>query len=171
MALLVGSVVEGKVTGLTKFGAFVELPEGKVGMVHISEVASTYVNEISDFLQEGQEVKVKVLNIDEAGKISLSIKKAEDKPEKTERPQRNNNKFAGENRQGDGGFKRRERRSNPNVWTGQKETQSNENLSFEEMMNKFKQVSDEKMSDLKRSSESKHGSAGFSRRGGNRGHR
>ncbi len=170
MALLVGSVVEGKVTGLTKFGAFVELPEGKVGMVHISEVASTYVNEISDFLQEGQEVKVKVLNIDEAGKISLSIKKAEDKPEKSDRPQKNN-KFSGENKQGDGGYKRRERRSNPNVWTGQKETQSNDNMSFEEMMNKFKQVSDEKMSDLKRSSESKHGSAGFSRRGGNRGHR
>ncbi len=171
MALLVGSVVEGKVTGLTKFGAFVELPEGKVGMVHISEVASTYVKEISDFLQEGQEVKVKVLNIDEAGKISLSIKKAEDKPERAERPQRNNNNFSGENRQGDGGYKRRERRRDPNVWTGQKEPQNNDNLSFEEMMNKFKQVSDEKMSDLKRSSESKHGSAGFSRRGGNRGHR
>lgn len=172
MALLVGSVVEGKVTGLTKFGAFVELPEGKVGMVHISEVASTYVKEISDFLQEGQEVKVKVLNIDEAGKISLSIKKAEDRPEKSDRPERPQKKdFGGDGKQGDGGYKRRERRSNPNVWTGQKETRSNDNLSFEEMMNKFKQVSDEKMSDLKRSSESKHGSAGFSRRGGNRGHR
>lgn len=169
MALLVGSVVEGKVTGLTKFGAFVELPEGKVGMVHISEVASTYVKEISDFLQEGQEVKVKVLSIDESGKISLSIKKAESRPERAERPQRNNN-FSGD-KQSDGGYKRRERRSNPNVWTGQKETQNNDNLSFEEMMSKFKQVSDEKMSDLKRSSESKHGSAGFSRRGGNRTHR
>lgn len=170
MALLVGSVVEGKVTGLTKFGAFVELPEGKVGMVHISEVASTYVKEISDFLTEGQAVKVKILNIDEAGKISLSIKKAENKPERSERPQKNNG-FGGENKQGDGNYKRRERRSSPNVWTGPKETQNNDNLSFEEMMNKFKQVSDEKMSDLKRSSESKHGSAGFSRRGGNRTHR
>lgn len=77
MDLAVGSIVDGKVTGITKFGAFVALPEGKSGMVHISEVASSFVNDIKDFLQEGQQVKVKVIGIDQAGRINLSIKKAQ----------------------------------------------------------------------------------------------
>ena len=76
MQIEVGSILEGKVTGIIKFGAFVELPEGKSGMVHISEISNTYVENVSDFLQEGQTVKVKVLAINENGKISLSIKKA-----------------------------------------------------------------------------------------------
>ncbi len=75
MALEVGAVVEGKVTGITKFGAFVELPGGKTGMVHISEVAPTYVKEIRDYVTENQMVKVKILNIGEDGKVSLSMKK------------------------------------------------------------------------------------------------
>lgn len=76
MQLEVGSVVEGKVTGITKFGAFVELPDGKTGMVHISEVAPTYVKEIRDFVTENQTVKVKILSIGDDGKVSLSMKKA-----------------------------------------------------------------------------------------------
>ena len=75
MQFEVGSIVEGKVNRITKFGAFVELAPGKTGMVHISEVANSYVNDINDFLQEGQTVKVKVLSISEDGKIALSIKK------------------------------------------------------------------------------------------------
>ena len=77
MQLEVGSILEGKVTGITKFGAFVELPDKVTGMVHISEVAATFVKEIRDFVTEGQTVKVKVLSIGEDGKISLSIKKAQ----------------------------------------------------------------------------------------------
>ena len=77
MDLTVGAIVEGKVTGITKFGAFVALPENKSGMVHISEVASSFVNDIKDFLQEGQQVKVKIINIDQQGRINLSIKKAQ----------------------------------------------------------------------------------------------
>lgn len=80
MQLEVGSVVDGKITGITKFGAFVGLPEGKSGMVHISEVASEYVKEIRDFVTEGQEVKVKILSIGEDGKINLSIKRAAETP-------------------------------------------------------------------------------------------
>ena len=72
----VGAILEGKITGITKFGAFVELGEGKTGMVHISEVAPTFVKEITDFVSEGQTVKVKVLSVGEDGKISLSMKKA-----------------------------------------------------------------------------------------------
>ncbi len=73
----VGSILEGKVTGITKFGAFVSLGDNKSGLVHISEIANTYVNDIHDHLQEGQSVKVKVLAIDENGRINLSIKRAQ----------------------------------------------------------------------------------------------
>ena len=77
MELQVGAILEGKVTGCAKFGAFVFLPSvGKSGMVHISEVANTYVNDINEHLKEGQSVKVKVLSVDPSGKIALSIKKA-----------------------------------------------------------------------------------------------
>ncbi len=76
MLLEVGDIVKGKVTGITKFGVFVELEAGKTGMVHISEVASTYVREIRDHVQLGQEVNVKVLSVGEDGKIGLSMKKA-----------------------------------------------------------------------------------------------
>ena len=76
MELTVGSVYEGKVTGITKFGAFVLLPNGKSGMVHISEVANTYVDDIKNYLQEGQTVTVKLIGIDEHNRINLSIKKA-----------------------------------------------------------------------------------------------
>lgn len=81
MELVVGAVTEGKVTGIAKFGAFVSLPEfGKSGMVHISEVANTYVSDIREFVKENDVVKVKVIGIDENRKISLSIKKAETPP-------------------------------------------------------------------------------------------
>lgn len=76
MQLEVGKILEGKVTGITKFGAFVELEPGTVGMVHISEVSSTYVNDINEILKIGQTVTVKVLSIGEDKKISLSIKRA-----------------------------------------------------------------------------------------------
>lgn len=75
----VGSIVEGVVSGITNFGAFVNLPEGKVGLVHISEVADVYVNDVKEFLKEQDKVKVKILSVDEKGKIGLSIKKAQEK--------------------------------------------------------------------------------------------
>ena len=81
MTFEVGTILEGKVTGITKFGAFVSLPEGRSGMVHISEIASSYVKEVTDHLSMGQQVRVIVLGEDERGRISLSIKKAvEQKP-------------------------------------------------------------------------------------------
>lgn len=153
MGLEVGMIVEGKVTGITKFGAFVDLSDGKTGMVHISEVAPTFVNEIRDFLTEGQTVKVKVLSIGEDGKISLSIKKALPQQPRTPRPQRPSNNNSGNNRPN---------RPSSYEWQTPKR---NEPTSFEDMMAKFKQTSDEKMSDLKRFNESKRGSS--PRRGGN----
>ena len=131
MQLTVVDIVEGKVTGITNFGVFVDIGEGKSGMVHISEVAQTYVNQISDFVKQGDVVKAKVLSVSDEGKISLSMKKAEEpKPrEKRQlRPQADN------------------KPDMSYVWTAKKSESSN----FEDMLSKFKQTSDEKFSDLKR---------------------
>jgi len=148
MQLEVGSILEGKVTGITKFGAFVELGEGKTGMVHISEVSSSYVTEITDHVKENQIVKVKILSIGEDGKIRLSMKKLNgDEPESRPQPQRREPRQDREPK-GDFGYQKK----------------SNQPMSFEDMLNKFKQSSDEKMSDLKRNMDSKRG--GYSRRGG-----
>ena len=129
----VGVIIEGKITGITKFGVFVELGEGVTGMVHISEVARTYVNEIRDFVKEGDTVKVKVLSVNEEGKISLSIKRAQE-DERPERPRRQQRPTTPP------------KPDNSFVWTAS----TNEGASFEDMMSKFKQTSDEKFSDLKR---------------------
>ena len=85
MELGVGAIVDGKVTGITKFGAFVSLPEGRSGLVHISEIAYTYVNEVSDHLREGQEVKVKIIGIDQSNRINLSIRQVEPPPQRPPR--------------------------------------------------------------------------------------
>lgn len=86
MSIEVGNKLKGKVTGIKNFGAFVELPEGKSGLVHISEVADSYVENIADHLKVGDEVEVKVLTIGDDGKISLSIKKAKERPRKPAAP-------------------------------------------------------------------------------------
>lgn len=84
MPVSVGKVVEGTVTGITNFGAFVQLPEGKSGLVHISEVSHDYVESISDYLKKGEKVKVKVLSINNDGKISLSMRQAQPKTRQPE---------------------------------------------------------------------------------------
>ena len=165
MQLEVGKIVEGKVTGITKFGAFVDLGEGKTGMVHISEVASTYVKEITDFVKENDVVKVMVMNIAEDGKIALSIKRAQPpKPQQERRPYPPRQDRGPRPERGDrperGERPERDRDYRANEWTPKKPQQ---NLSFEDMMAKFKQSSDEKMSDLKRTMDGKRGS--YSRRG------
>ena len=76
MALEVGSIVEGTVTGLAKFGVFVEIADKKIGLVHISEVAGEYVSDVNDYLKLHDKVKVKIISVDEKGKIALSIKQA-----------------------------------------------------------------------------------------------
>lgn len=86
MSIEVGSKLQGKVTGITNFGAFVELGKGKTGLVHISEVADNYVKDINEHLSVGDEITVKVINVEKDGKIGLSIKKAKDNP-KPDRPQ------------------------------------------------------------------------------------
>ncbi len=80
MEIKVGAILDGSVKSITKFGAFVLLPGGRSGLVHISEIAHSYVSDVKDHLKEGQEVRVKVVDIDDAGRINLSIKKAMDPP-------------------------------------------------------------------------------------------
>lgn len=82
MSIEVGSKLQGKVTGITNFGAFVELGEGKTGLVHISEVADNYVKDINEHLTVGEDVQVKVINVEDDGKIGLSIKKAKERPQR-----------------------------------------------------------------------------------------
>ena len=86
MELTVGAVLEGKVKSITNFGAFIALPDNKTGMVHISEIANAYVSDIRQHLTEGQDVKVMVINLDQGGKVNLSIKRLEPKPQNTGRP-------------------------------------------------------------------------------------
>jgi len=76
MPIELGSVVEGVVTGITNFGAFIELPGGATGLVHISEIAEVYVKDVNDFLKTSDKVMVKVISVDPKGKVGLSIKKA-----------------------------------------------------------------------------------------------
>ncbi|WP_126424691.1 S1 RNA-binding domain-containing protein [Brevibacillus marinus] len=88
MVVEVGSKLEGKVAGITSFGAFIELPGGVTGLVHISEIADTYVKDIHEHLKIGDTVTVKIMNIQQDGKIGLSIKKAQDRPQKSPRQAR-----------------------------------------------------------------------------------
>lgn len=167
MQLEIGSIVEGKVTGITKFGAFVELEGGTVGMVHISEVSSNYVNDISEHLKAQQVVKVKVLSVGDDGKVSLSIKKA--MPQATAQPPRRDNKpnFSKPNfNNANGNSNNNNRNSAPNnnnrnVRTPSQYQQSAapkpSSNSFDDMLSKFLQASDEKNSDVKREKSSRRG--------------
>ena len=130
----VGSVLEGQVTGITKFGAFVSLPEGKSGLVHISEIAYSYVNDVKDHLKEGQEVKVKVIGIDENGRINLSIKKAMDPPPRPAGQGRPMGRPGGHN---GGGFRGKPAPAEP--------------ASFEDRLKQFMAASDSKLSELRQS--------------------
>ena len=164
MQLEVGKIYEGKVTGITKFGAFVELDKDTTGMVHISEVANTFVSEIKDHLQEGQTVKVKVLSMGEDGKISLSIKKAQPAPpkkmgDKGGRPMGGNNNRGGQGRP-QGGFRSRRDDRPPQDFSKNPPpiydpNQKSGNADFEDMLSKFKASSDEKFSDLKKITDNK----------------
>ncbi|MBZ5750359.1 MULTISPECIES: S1 domain-containing RNA-binding protein [Metabacillus] len=149
MSIEIGSKVQGKVTGITNFGAFVELPGGTTGLVHISEVADSYVKDVNDHLKIGDEVEVKVIS-EKEGKIALSIKKAIDRPEGqtssySQRPPR----------QGRTDSRSKDSRSKSNF-------KPKEN--FEDKMARFLKSSEENLSSLKRNTETKRGG-----RGGRRG--
>lgn len=140
-----GKIYEGKVKGITNYGAFVEVPQedGKsvTGMVHISEIANTFVNDIHDFLSEGQDVQVIVLQTNAQGKISMSIRKIlpEETPQQKPRPSRRQNQNGGRNRK-----------------STACEPKPACEMTFEDMINHFKQNSEERMSDIKRNTDRKN---------------
>lgn len=152
----VGAVVDGKVTGITKFGAFVALPDGRSGLVHISEIAYSYVNEVSDHLHEGQEVKVKIIGIDQSNRINLSIKQVEPPPQRTPRQQGN----GGQRFHNGGGRPHQNNAPRPMGFVRQA---PKEPTDFEDRLKQFMQSSDSKLSEL-RYIEKKGGN----RRGGGR---
>jgi S1 RNA binding domain protein len=149
VSIEVGSKVQGKVTGITNFGAFVELPGGSTGLVHISEVADSYVKDVNDHLKVGDQIEVKVIS-EKDGKIALSIKKAIDRPEGqtssySQRPPR-------------------QRRVNSHSKDFRSKSNFQSKESFEDKMAHFLKTSEENLSTLKRSTETKRGG-----RGGRRG--
>ena len=152
MELTVGTILEGKVKTITNFGAFVALPENKTGMVHISEVANAYVSDIRQHLTEGQDVKVVVIG-NENGKINLSIKRLEPKPqrENTGAPRREGNNFrpqrenTGAPRREGNGFQNQSRPAAPVAPAAPKTADQ----LFEEKLKQFMAESDSKISSLK----------------------
>ena len=140
-----GSIVEGKVTSVMPFGAFIDLPGKQSGLVHISELSSRYIKDINEYIKKGDTVKVKIIRIEDDGKISLSIKQAEQKKDRSreKREPHDKKEFV---------------RPAELDWST-----SSEGMSLDDMLSKFKQDSDEKMQSLRRSNDSKR-SGGYSRK-------
>ncbi|MEK3732755.1 MULTISPECIES: S1 domain-containing RNA-binding protein [Paenibacillus] len=158
MAIEVGTKLEGKVTGITHFGAFVDLSGGVTGLVHISEIADNYVKDVNDHLKINDVVTVKVINVDKDGKIGLSIKQAVDKPAEESRPPRGPRpeRSGGERFGGGGGGFNRERGGRPFKPAASK-------TSFEDKMSRFLKDSEERISSLKKNTEGKRGGRGAKR--------
>ena len=143
MELTVGAILEGKVKTITNFGAFIALPENKTGLVHISEVANTYVSDIRQHLTEGQDVKVTVIST-ENGKINLSIKRLQPREPREPRkdaPQRKD-------------FSREQRPQNAaRPAPVQPAAPKTADQLFEEKLKQFMAESDSKISSMKQYSE------------------
>ncbi|MGN0662215.1 MAG: S1 RNA-binding domain-containing protein [Faecalibacterium sp.] len=175
MAIEVGSIFEGRVTGVKPFGAFVALPEGRVGMVHISEVSNEFVQDLAAILHAGDTVKVQVINVAPDGKIALSMKRL--LPPPPPRPGREGRGPApggapreggrgprpGGPREGGRGPAGRDRDRAPRVWQPKAPVRS-DNMSFEDMMSRFKSQSEEKMADLDHETNNRRG-GGYAPRG------
>ena len=150
MELTVGAVLEGKVKTITNFGAFVALADNKTGMVHISEVANTYVSDIRQHLSEGQDVKVMVIGTDN-GKINLSIKRLEAKPQRETAPRQGANNFRGNapRRENTAPQQNRSQRSAPTPPPAPKTADQ----LFEERLKQFMTESDSKISSIRQYSD------------------
>ena len=144
MQLSVGTVVEGKVSKITNFGAFIALPENKTGMVHISEVANAYVSDIHQHLTEGQDVKVMVIGLDN-GKINLSIKKAEPAPERPNNRPMHGGRPGGSRPNNNGGAPRAARQNNRSAQPAGQVSGPSGDAAFEDRLKQFMQESDSRM--------------------------
>ncbi|MEY8662967.1 S1 domain-containing RNA-binding protein [Ligilactobacillus faecis] len=157
MSIEVGEKVNGKVSGITNFGAFVDLGDKKTGLVHISEVSNNYVKDIHDVLTVGDEVKVKVLSVENDGKISLSIRKATDMKRFDQNKKTSDEKkhFEGDRRER--GSKNSSASKNRNFTAHRTE---NKKKDFDSLLAGFLKESDERLTSLKRNTEGKRGGRG-----------
>lgn len=144
-----GEIMKGKVTGIVKFGAFVELAPGKSGLVYISEISNSFVKEVSDFLTVGQEVTVKIISIDDAGRINLSIKQALPPEEKPQKPRPQNRERSEARPQNRPQNYQEGRDVPPASTTGDAPVDS----EFEDRLKRFMKDSDSRLSDIKRQNE------------------
>ena len=150
MQLEVGAVIEGKVNGITNFGAFVSLPDGKSGLVHISEIANTYVNDVRDHLTEGDTVKVRILGLGDNGRVNLSIKRAEETPARPANSEHQRSRESGQRT--NMRVSRSPRGSNQSAAAPAGEA------SFEDKLKQFMQESDNKISGNRLYTDRKNGS-------------
>lgn len=166
MSIEVGSIVDGVVSGITNFGAFINLPENKVGLVHISEVADVYVKDVNDFLKEQDKVKVKILSVDDKGKIALSVKQAQEKKPVERSQQREQRSFNARPQRESGAPMRHEgfRASGGDFRRSSSRFGGGSNASFEDKLSRFLKDSDERLTDLSRKTDSKRGGRGGGRR-------
>lgn len=159
MSIEVGSILPGKVTGITNFGAFVDLGNRKTGLVHISEVSNSYIKDIKDVLTVGDEVQVKVMEISGDGKVSLSIRRASaDSSEETVEEKPKFQKSAPRNQEGQGFKKPYAAKSAPSF---EKKSPSQAKVNdFDAMMSSFLKDSEDRLTSLKRNTEGKRGGRG-----------
>ena len=159
MSIEVGNILPGKVTGITNFGAFVDLGNRKTGLVHISEVSNSYIKDIKDVLTVGDEVQVKVMEIAGDGKVSLSIRRASsDSSEETIEEKPKFQKSAPRNQEGQGFKKPYAAKSAPSF---EKKSPSQAKVNdFDAMMSSFLKDSEDRLTSLKRNTEGKRGGRG-----------
>lgn len=159
MSIEVGNILPGKVTGITNFGAFVDLGNRKTGLVHISEVSNSYIKDIKDVLTVGDEVQVKVMEISGDGKVSLSIRRASaDFSEETVEEKPKFQKSAPRNQEGQGSKKPYSTKSAPSF---EKKSPSQAKVNdFDAMMSSFLKDSEDRLTSLKRNTEGKRGGRG-----------
>ncbi|MFC6335168.1 S1 domain-containing RNA-binding protein [Paenibacillus septentrionalis] len=162
MAIEVGAKLEGKVTGITNFGAFVDLSGGVTGLVHISEIADNYVKDVKDHLKIDDVVTVKVINVDKDGKIGLSIKQAVERPAGEQSAPSQSGGNGGERFNRGGGNGNYDRGGRPFNKQGFGKPGFNK-TSFEDKMSKFLKDSEERISSLKKNTEGKRGGRGAKR--------
>ena len=156
MSIEVGNILPGKVTGITNFGAFVDLGNRKTGLVHISEVSNSYIKDIKDVLTVGDEVQVKVMEISGDGKVSLSIRRASaDSSEENVEEKPKFQKSAPRNQEGQGFKKPYAAKSAPSF---EKKSPSQAKVNdFDAMMSSFLKDSEDRLTSLKRNTEGKRG--------------
>lgn len=180
-AVEIGKIVDGVVTGITNFGAFVQLPDGKTGLCHISEIADSYVKSVADHLAEAQAVKVKIISVDDKGKVSLSIRQASEKsetpvvkatsysengaskapsypPRGQSKPYSKPSGGGGFNKSGGGSFNK-----SPGVFSKAASRTERKPETFEDMISGFMKDSDDKLKSIKKASKSNRKGNGYNK--------